>query len=146
MKIAIINGPNINLLGQREPEHYGVLSYQQLMDNINNYALSKQVEVSWFQSNHEGAIIDFIQACPDKFQALIINAAAYTHSSIAILDALLAVALPTVEVHLSDISKREDFRQVSYLRQACLSSFQGEGELSYLKALDYLLEELNETN
>ena len=142
MRIAIINGPNINLQGYREAEFYGTMTYQELIDGVKNYATKSKVDISWSQSNHEGDILDTIQSCRNKYDAIIINAAGYTHTSIAILDALLAVALPTVEVHLSDVSARENFRKVSYLKHACIATFQGEGLISYEKAIDHLLEVL----
>jgi len=138
MHIAIINGPNLNLLGKREPDIYGTLTYTELCQQLENFAKEQQITVTFFQSNHEGAIIDFIQDCPLTFDGIVINAAAYTHSSIALLDALLAVGLPTIEVHLSKIEEREDFRQISYLRQACLACYSGEGLVSYKKALLHL--------
>ena len=143
MKIAIINGPNINLQGYREVEYYGNSTYAQLINEVKNHAKQNKLYIRWYQSNHEGQLVDIIQGCRDNYDAIIINAAAYTHTSIAILDALLAVGLPTVEVHLSDLSQRENFRKVSYLRKACLTNFQGEGARSYFKAMDYLIEELS---
>ena len=146
MHIVVINGPNLNLLGSRQPKIYGNLTYKDLCNELQVWAKSQQIELTIFQSNHEGAIVDFIQKCPNNYDAIIINAAAYTHTSIAILDALLAVKLPAIEVHLSDITKREEFRQISYLSQACLTRFCGEGLFSYQKALLYLIEELKKTD
>jgi len=142
MYIAIINGPNLNLLGLREAEIYGNMTYQELLMELTEYADSLGIELKFFQSNHEGALIDFIQSCPGQYNGIIINAGAYTHTSIALLDALSAVALPTVEVHLSNIEEREEFRRRSYLRQACLTTFMGEGLASYQKALHFLSEVL----
>ena len=143
MRIAIINGPNINLQGYRETEFYGTMTYQELMDGVKAYAKKSDVEIRWFQSNHEGTLLDIIQSCRGKYDAIIINAAAYSHTSIALLDALLAVSLPTIEVHLSDVSARENFRKVSYLKHACIATFQGEGLVSYEKAIAHLCEVVN---
>jgi len=144
MRIVIINGPNINLQGLRETQFYGTMTYQELIDGVSAHAQKNNVEMRWFQSNHEGTLLDIIQSCRDKYDGIIINAAAYSHTSIAILDALLAVDLPTIEVHLSDVSTRENFRKVSYLKHACIACFQGEGLLSYLKAIDHLIEVLDQ--
>ena len=138
MKILLINGPNLNLLGLREPDIYGTQSYAQLIDFIKQSALELELEVDCFQSNHEGAIVDAIQAAYGKYDGIIINPAAYTHTSIAILDALKAVALPAVEVHLSAVEKREAFRQVSYAGLACLKSFSGQGAQGYREAMCFL--------
>ena len=140
MNIVIINGPNINLLGTREKEIYGDISYQELTEQLSDFAQAKDIKLDFYQSNHEGALIDFIQSCQSKYDGIIINAGAYTHTSIALLDVLLAIDLPTIEVHMSNTESREDFRKVSYLRQACLKCFQGEGIVSYQKALVYLCE------
>lgn len=140
-KILVINGPNINLLGVREPEIYGGKTYTDLVSFIEKSAAEYGLSVECFQSNHEGAIVDKIQSVlfgDEKFCGIIINPAAYTHTSIAILDALKAVSLPTVEVHISEISKREDFRQVSYVRQACVATFAGYGFDSYRMAIEKL--------
>ncbi len=127
MKLLIVNGPNLNLLGLREPEIYGKRDYAALLDFLRRSAEEAGAEIECFQSNHEGAIVDAIQAAWGVFDGIVINPAAYTHTSVAILDALKAVALPAVEVHLSDISARESFRQVSYAGMACLKSFVGLG-------------------
>lgn len=139
MRILIINGPNINMLGIREPAVYGKNTYADLCDLIENYAAEKGVEVKLFQSNHEGAIVDEIQAALGKFDGIVINPAAYTHTSVAILDALKSVALPAVEIHISDVTKREDFRQISYAGMACEKSFIGLGFEGYLRGIDYLI-------
>ena len=140
MHILVINGPNLNMLGIREPTIYGSNSYENLCSIILEYAAQKGVEVQLFQSNHEGAIVDAIhEAYRDEVDGIIINPAAYTHTSSAILDALKAVAIPAVEVHISDISTRESFRQISYAGMACEKSFVGLGFDGYLRAIDYLI-------
>ncbi len=141
MKILVINGPNLNMLGIREPSVYGNETYQDLCDLINRHCDEKGIEVKIFQSNHEGEIVDEIQKALNTFDGIVINPAAYTHTSIAILDALKAVSIPTVEVHISDVSKREDFRQISFVRQACAKSIIGHGFNGYIEAIDYLLGE-----
>lgn len=138
MKILVINGPNLNMLGIREPDIYGAQSYAALCSMIENHASEKNIEIRIFQSNHEGAIVDEIQAAYGKFNGIVINPAAYTHTSVAILDALKSVGLPAVEVHISDVTKREDFRQISYAGMACEKSFIGLGFEGYLRAIDYL--------
>ena len=138
MKLLIINGPNLNLLGLREPEIYGKRDYAALLDFLQKSAEEAGVEIRCFQSNHEGAIVDAIQAAYGVFDGIVINPAAYTHTSVAILDALKAVALPAVEVHLSDISARERFRQLSYAGMACLRSFVGLGFEGYRQAILFL--------
>ena len=138
MKLLIINGPNINMLGIREPDIYGAQSYAALCSMIENHASEKNIEIRIFQSNHEGAIVDEIQAAYGKFNGIVINPAAYTHTSVVILDALKSVGLPAVEVHISDVTKREDFRQISYAGMACEKSFIGLGFEGYLRAIDYL--------
>ena len=140
MKILVINGPNLNMLGIREPDIYGSQNYAALCAIIESHAAKKNIDVKIFQSNHEGAIVDEIQSAFGNFDSIVINPAAYTHTSIAILDALKAVGLPAVEVHISDVSKREDFRQISYAGMACEKSFIGLGFDGYLKAIDYLIE------
>lgn len=139
MKILVLNGPNLNMLGIREPEVYGAQDYAALVKFIETTAYDLGCEVEIFQSNHEGALVDRIQAAYGKFDAMIINPAAYTHTSVAILDAIKAVGLPTVEVHLSDTEKREDFRKISYVRLACQATFQGLGFEGYRKAIEFLL-------
>ena len=138
MKFLIINGPNINMLGIREPEIYGAQSYAALMELCRKTCEAEGIEVKLFQSNHEGAIVDEIQAACGVFDGIIINPAAYTHTSIAILDALKAVALPAVEVHISDIESRESFRQVSYAGMACVKTFAGLGFDGYVQAIRFL--------
>lgn len=127
MNILIINGPNLNMLGIREPEIYGNASYADLCEYIENYCKTKNVDAEIFQSNSEGAIVDKIQEALGKFDGIVLNAGAYTHYSIAILDALLAVRIPTVEVHLSDVDTREKFRRVSVIREGCVNCISGKG-------------------
>ena len=140
MKILVINGPNLNMLGIREPGIYGSENYNSLLDKISAHAKEKNIEVDFFQSNHEGALVDKIQEAFGVFDGIVINPGAYTHTSIALLDAVKAVAIPTVEVHISDVSKREDFRQISYIRLGCVASVIGKGTDGYLEAMDILLE------
>lgn len=140
MHIQVINGPNLNLLGLREPQIYGSLTLAQIEQQLRDYVGERPITLSFFQSNHEGAIVDCIQACWGKTDGIIINPAAYTHTSIAILDALKAVAIPTVEVHLSDINRREDFRKHSYTTLAARKTIVGKGAAGYLEALDELWE------
>lgn len=143
MKLLVVNGPNINLLGIREKEIYGAQTYESLLDYIRQACREVGVEADFFQSNHEGAIVDAIQAAYGKYQGIVINPAAYTHTSVAILDALKAVSIPAVEVHLSDIYQREPFRHVSYAGMACVKSFYGLGFEGYRKAI-FFLKELSE--
>lgn len=139
-KILIINGPNINMLGIREKEIYGSNTYQDLLNLINDYIDKKNVEVEFFQSNYEGALVDKIQeAYFKKIDGIVINPAAYTHTSIAILDALKATKIPTIEVHISNVAEREEFRKISYIRPYCVKSIIGEGFNGYLHAIDELL-------
>lgn len=140
MKILVINGPNLNMLGIREPGIYGSENYESLLKKISAYAEKKGVSVKFYQSNHEGALVDKIQEAFGVFDGIIINPGAYTHTSIALLDAVKAVGIPTVEVHISDVSKREDFRQISYIRLGCIASVIGKGTDGYLEAMDILLE------
>ena len=142
MKFLVINGPNLNLLGLREPAIYGSRSFAALQDFIRASAADAGVEVDLFQSNHEGNIIDKIQEAYGKVDGIVINPAAYTHTSVAILDALKAVAIPAVEVHISAVETREDFRQVSYARLACFATITGEGLKGYAHALELLKEHL----
>ena len=146
MKLLVINGPNLNLLGLREPAIYGSQSFAALQDFIRAAAVDAGVEVELFQSNHEGAIVDVIQAAYGTADGIVINPAAYTHTSVAILDALKAVALPAVEVHLSDVSAREDFRQISYAGKACVKTYMGLGFEGYRQAILYLKQYLEEAN
>lgn len=138
MHVLVINGPNINMLGMREKNIYGAGTYAELLEFIKNVCAEHDIEVEFFQSNHEGAIVDTIQQAVGKFDGIVINPAAYTHTSIAILDALKAVSIPTVEVHLSDISKREAFRRVSYVSMAAVQTFMGLGFEGYKQALLFL--------
>lgn len=138
MKLLVINGPNLNLLGLREPAIYGSQNYESLLALIRAACDAEGIEVGFAQSNHEGAIVDAIQAAYGVYDGIVINPAAYTHTSVAILDALKAVALPAVEVHISDVSKREEFRQVSYARLACIKTYMGLGLEGYRQAILYL--------
>jgi len=140
MKFLIINGPNLNMLGIREPQVYGSQNYAALTQLVFDTCRENDIECEIFQSNHEGAIVDKIQEAYGKMDGIIINPAAYTHTSIAILDALKAVALPAVEVHISDVSKRESFRQISYAGMACVKTFMGLGLDGYKEAILYLKE------
>ena len=141
MRILVINGPNINMLGIREPGIYGSDSFETLCYNVKSHAAKAGIEVKLFQSNHEGALVDEIQAAYGKFDGIVINPGAYTHTSIALLDALKAVSIPTVEVHISDVASREDFRQISYIRKACVKTICGHGLTGYTEAIDYLIKE-----
>ncbi len=141
MKILVINGPNLNMLGIREPGIYGNQSYAALCESIRSYAAQNDLEVELYQSNHEGDLVDQIQAAYGVFDGIVINPGAYTHTSIALLDAVKAVGLPTVEVHISDVSAREDFRRVSYIRQACVKTICGHGFAGYTEALAFLKEQ-----
>lgn len=140
MKILVINGPNINLLGVREKSIYGGDNYEALKELINETAKENQVEIEEFQSNHEGAIVDKIQeAYFNKVDGIVINPAAYTHTSVAILDALKGVSIPAVEIHISNVKEREDFRQISYAGKACEETIMGKGILGYKEAIIYLV-------
>ena len=143
MKILVINGPNLNMLGIREPDIYGKNTYADLCELITDYADKKGVEVKLFQSNHEGALVDEIQAAYGIFDGIVINPAAYTHTSVAILDAVKSVGIPTVEVHISAVETREDFRQVSFVRKACIKTITGLGFDGYLRAIDTLTQNGN---
>jgi 3-dehydroquinate dehydratase II len=140
MKVLIINGPNLNLLGLREPQLYGSRTYADLVAYIKDYCDRHEIAAEFFQSNHEGAIIDAIQAAYGQVDAIVINPAAYTHTSIAILDALKAVGLPTVEVHLTDIAGREPYRRHSFISEACLATISGRHFDGYIEALRLLQE------
>ena len=143
MKIIVINGPNLNMLGIREPDKYGNETYDMLLAKITDYCRANfgDLECEFFQSNHEGALVDRIQqAYWEKADGIVINPGAYTHTSVALLDAVNAVRIPTAEVHISDVAKREEFRQVSYIRKACRFTVMGHGTDGYLEALDYLHE------
>ena len=139
MKIYVINGPNLNMLGIREPDIYGRLLYSELVEKIEAYAKEESLDVTVYQSNHEGDLVDKIQeAYFEGADGIVINPAAYTHTSIAILDALKAVSLPAVEVHISDVSQREDFRKLSFIRSYCIDSVIGLGVRGYLVAIKKL--------
>ena len=138
MKFLVINGPNLNLLGLREPSIYGDRSYKALVELIETVCRDEEIQVEVFQSNHEGAIVDKIQAAYGEFDGIVINPAAYTHTSVAILDALKAVSIPAVEVHISDVSTRESFRQISYAGMACIKTYMGHGFEGYAMAIRYL--------
>ena len=142
MKLLVLNGPNLNFLGIREPEIYGKATNADLVKLIEDYAAQNGFAVECYQSNHEGDLVDKIQEAYGKFDGIIFNPAAYTHTSVAIADAVKAVGLPTVEVHISDTEKREKFRQVSYVRAVCVATVQGLGLNGYLKAADILKEML----
>ncbi len=142
MKILVLNGPNLNMLGIREPAIYGKGNYATLCDKINAKAKEIGAEVEIYQSNHEGALVDKIQEAYGNTDGIVINPAAYTHTSVALLDALKSVGIPAVEVHISDVSKREDFRQVSYVRAACFATIVGEGLDGYCHAMELLVGEI----
>ncbi len=143
MKILVINGPNLNMLGIREPEIYGDGTLEDLIEYVVDYCKPRDIEVAFFQTNHEGEIIDTIQGALEKFDGIIINPAAYTHTSIAIADAIKAVNLPAVEVHLSDITAREEFRKNSYTAPVCIATVAGKGFNSYLDAVEILVAWIN---
>jgi len=138
MNILVINGPNLNMLGIREPEIYGKATYTDLCDLIRAHAEKRGVSVTLYQSNHEGDLVDAIQQAYGKQDGIVINPGAYTHTSVALLDALKAVAIPAVEVHISDPDTREEFRKISYIRAACAKTIKGHGFDGYLEAMDYL--------
>ena len=142
MKILVLNGPNINMLGIREPGIYGKGSFADLLALLEETAKAENIQIDQYQSNHEGCLVDKIQQALGLYDGIVINPAAYTHTSIAILDALKAVAIPTVEVHISDVSTREDFRQISYARLACCKTIMGHGLEGYREAVLYLKETL----
>ena len=144
MKILVINGPNLNFLGIREPQHYGSETYEGLLQKIKNYCEKKQIDLQFCQSNHEGALVDAIQqAYFDQVDGIVINPGAYTHTSIALLDAVKSVQIPTVEVHISKVEEREAFRQISYIRAACICTITGHGTDGYLEAIDALEQFIN---
>ncbi len=146
MKIMVINGPNLNMLGIREPAHYGRETYADLIEKIKSHAEKSGVEVDCRQSNHEGDLVDFIQSAFGACDGMIINPGAYTHTSIAILDAAKSVSLPLVEVHISKVEEREDFRQVSYIRHAAIATITGHGTDGYLEAMDLLIAHVQKAN
>ena len=139
MNILILNGPNLNLLGFREPEIYGSRTYDDLCKLIETHAAALGISVEIRQTNPEGVLVDWIQAARGKFDGIVLNPAAYTHTSVAILDAVQAVGIPTVEVHISNLSQREPFRQRSYVRPACVATVMGKGLAGYLEAMDVLV-------
>lgn len=138
MKILVINGPNINMLGIREPEIYGRKTYAELLELIKAEAAAMNIEVGFFQSNHEGAIVDAVQGAYGNYDGIVINPAAYTHTSVALLDAVKAVGIPTVEVHISDPDTRDEFRKISYIRSACIATVKGKGFDGYIEAIRLL--------
>ena len=140
-KIYVLNGPNLNFLGIREPEHYGNMTYEGLVSMIEAHCAARGVEVIVRQSNHEGVLVDWIQeAYREGVDGIVINPAAYTHTSVALPDAVKSVRIPTVEVHISRVEEREDFRQISYIRAACVATITGHGVKGYLEAIDRLLD------
>ncbi len=140
MKILVINGPNLNMLGIREPDHYGKETYSDLVKKIEDYCKEKDVGCECYQSNHEGDLVDKIQQAYGNFDGIVINPGAYTHTSIALLDAVKSVSIPTVEVHISKVEEREDFRRVSYIRLACVKTITGMGTDGYLRGIDFLID------
>ena len=145
MKLYVLNGPNLNMLGIREPDQYGTVNYDELVAMIENHCNSLGINVVIYQSNHEGDLVDKIQEAYFEWaDGIVINPGAYTHTSIALLDAVKAVKLPTIEVHISKVEEREDFRQVSYIRAACQKTITGLGVKGYLDAIDYLYEHKND--
>lgn len=142
MNLLIINGPNLNMLGLREPDHYGKETYQDLINKIEFYCKEKEINCECYQSNHEGCLVDKIQEAYGKFDGIVINPGAYTHTSIALLDAVKSVSIPTVEVHISKVEEREDFRQISYIRLACVKTITGLGTDGYLRGIDFLVDYL----
>ena len=145
-RLLLMNGPNLNLLGQREPEIYGTTTLADIEAMVAKYAQERGAELDCYQSNHEGALIDKIQQSQGVYDGIVFNPGAYTHTSIAILDALKAVSVPAAEVHISDVAKREDFRQVSYLGMACCCKFAGEGKQGYVHAMEKLIEIIRNKN
>ena len=140
MKILVINGPNLNMLGLREPDIYGKSTYADLVSLISAAAERLGVEVELYQSNHEGALVDAIQGAYGRIDGIVINPGAYTHTSVALLDAVKSVSIPTVEVHISDPDARDEFRKISYIRAACVKTVKGKGFDGYLEALRFLKE------
>ena len=143
MKLLVLNGPNLNMLGLREPDIYGRQDYAALEKLIRDTCAAEGIEVELFQSNHEGALVDKIQQAYGNTDGIVINPAAYTHTSVAILDALKAVAIPAVEVHISDVKSREDFRQISYAGMACVKTYMGLGFEGYRRAILFLKDYLS---
>ena len=142
MHILVLNGPNLNMLGIREPEHYGTQTLADLIAMIEAEAAELGVTVECYQSNHEGDLVDKIQAAYGKADGILINPAAYTHTSVALLDAVKAVQIPTVEVHISDPDTRDEFRKISYIRQACIATVKGKGFPGYLEGLRILVQHI----
>ncbi len=142
MNILVINGPNLNMLGTREPDIYGKGTYDDLVDMIRAEAEACGISVEFVQSNHEGALVDAIQNAYGRINGIVINPAAYTHTSVALLDAVKAVGIPTVEVHISDPDQREEFRRLSYIRSACIATVKGKGFAGYIEAMHILEEHL----
>lgn len=138
MKVLVINGPNLNMLGIREPGIYGGETYEDLIRKIKEHAVDCDIDVSFFQSNHEGTLIDEIQNAYGRIDGIVINPGAYTHTSIALADAIAAVRIPTVEVHISDVDSRESFRSISYIRPHCIDCIKGHGTDGYIEAVDVL--------
>lgn len=138
MKILVINGPNLNMLGIREKNLYGAQTYEHLLEMIRTYGEKAGHEISFFQSNHEGALVDAIQGAYGMMDGIVINPGAYTHTSIALLDAVKAVSIPTVEVHITNIFEREDFRHISYIAKGCVHSIYGHGFEGYIEAIQFL--------
>lgn len=139
MRILVLNGPNLNMLGIREPDIYGKSTYKDLVEMIESHCSDKGIEVQCLQSNHEGTLVDYIQqAYFDKVDGIVINPGAYTHTSVALLDALKAVQIPTVEVHISAVNEREDFRQISYVSYIAKKTIMGKGFDGYIEAIDFL--------
>ena len=139
MKLLVINGPNLNMLGIREPAVYGVETYDTLCKKVREHAAERGVDVELYQSNNEGDLIDRIQLAYGNVDGIVINPGGYTHTSVALLDAVKAVGIPTVEVHISDVAAREEFRQVSYIRAACIATIAGHGLNGYTEAMDLLI-------
>ncbi len=139
MRILVINGPNLNMLGIREPHIYGSKTYADLCDIISAYCEEQGIQVEFYQSNHEGCLVDRIQDSYGNVDGIVINPGAYTHTSVALLDAVKTVGIPTVEVHISDPDEREDFRKISYIRQACIATVKGKGFNGYIEAIEKLL-------
>lgn len=142
MKLLILNGPNLNMLGIREPDCYGRETYENLINKIETYCDNKGITCECYQSNHEGCLVDKIQKAYGEVDGIVINPGAYTHTSIALLDAVKAVSIPTVEVHISKLEEREDFRQISYIRLACVKTITGLGTDGYLRGIDFLCDYL----
>ena len=140
MKILILNGPNINMLGIREPDIYGKKTYTSLVSDIEEHARQKGIDVRVYQSNHEGDLIDEIQRAYGVYDGIVINPGGYTHTSVAIPDELKAVSIPTVEVHISHVDEREEFRRINYVRCACEHTISGHGTDGYIEAIDYLID------